>query len=428
MMMNGFYGVAGFPVLHSKSPELFSLFSGEKGRYGRFSAATEEELLMILTHFPLKGLNITSPLKETALKLADKSDEAARNVGAANLLVREEGLWKACNTDYTAVRALIRKNGIPKGCRVLVAGAGGAGKAAVLAALHEEMDVFLANRSAARGEKTAEVLKIPLVGWDSSWESFRLLISALPRQADPLALHPEFKGKIIDAAYPGSKTALRGLKKGLKTFRGEEWLIEQGKASYVLMTGSEPLTGDPGKEGLYSLKKDKPLILTGFMGSGKTALGEELEKEGMTLFSTDAEIEKKTLSGCNEAFSTLGEEAFRTLEREIISRDELFSCDVIDSGGGLWLDPVNRERIPPEALVLFLWTTPETALKRASDRPLLSGKDIEEIFRLYETRLTSYFSLSDLVLATESFSVPEAAGRIKEEMKLSLKEGDEIGR
>lgn len=426
--MNGLYGVAGFPVLHSKSPELFSLFSGEKGRYGRFLAATEEELRMILTHFPLKGLNITSPLKETALKLADKSDEAARNVGAANLLMREEGLWKACNTDYTAVRALIRKSGIPKGCRVLIAGAGGAGKAAVLAALHEGMDVFLANRSASRGEKTADLFKIPLIRWESSWESFRLLICALPRQADPLALHPEFNGIIIDAAYPGSETALRGLKRGLKTFRGEEWLIEQGRASFVLMTHSEPLTGDPGKEGLRSLKKGKPLILTGFMGTGKTALARELQKEGMTHFSTDDEIEKRTALDRHEAFSTLGEKGFRALESDIVKRGELFSYDVIDSGGGLWLDPVNRERIPPEALVLFLWTTPETALKRASDRPLLNGKDKEEIFRLYEARLSSYFSLSDLILATESLSVPEAAGRVKEEMKLSLQEGDEIGR
>ena len=423
---NEFYGVAGFPVMHSRSPELFSAFSGGKINYGRFSAATEDELRMFLNHFPLKGLNITSPLKEAALKLAHESDETARATGAANCLVNEKGRWKAFNTDYSAVRALIRKSGVSKGSRVLIAGAGGAGKAAITAALHQGLDVTLTNRTLIRGEETALSMKVPLVSWGSSWESYDLLISALPRQADPLGDHPEFHGKVIDAAYPRSKTTLRGLKRGLKTVSGEEWLIEQGRSSYALMTRSEPL-GITWEKAVSCFQEfSSPLVLTGFMGSGKSSVAQVLQKSGLTVFSTDAEMEKRTGLDCHEAFSTLGEGEFRNLEKEILREGGFVSSDVIDSGGGLWIDPENRRMLPEKALVIYLWTTPETAALRAYDRPLLKGKSQTEACALYKARLAHYFTHSALIIPAELLSPREAAKRAVEERADAAKGGDEI--
>lgn len=411
----GFYGVAGCPVLHSKSPELFSLFSGEKGLYGRVSIANEAELRTILTHFPLTGLNVTSPLKEAALRLADECDETARIIGAANCLVNEKGRWKAFNTDYTAVRALIRQSAVPTGSPVLVAGAGGAGKAALAAALHEGMDVALTNRSRLRGKEAAVRMNVPLESMKSSWERYTLLISALPGEADPLAFHPEFHGKIIDAAYPRSKTTLRGLKRGLEAFRGEEWLMEQGRSSYALMTRSEPVEISWKQVADSAEKRLSPLVLTGFTGCGKTSAARQYEQGGLTVFSTDDELETRAGTSCHEAFLRLGEEGFRALEKAIVCQESLFSSDVIDSGGGLWLDPENRGRLPGDALVAYLWTTCETALLRASGRPLLQGKSKEEACRLYEKRMEHYFSLSGLIIPAELLTPEEIARRIGRE-------------
>jgi len=279
------------------------------------------------------------------------------------------------------------------------------------------MLVSITNRTGAKGKEAAEMLNIDFLPWDSSWEGYNLLISALPGLADPLAGHPEFRGIIIDAAYPRSKTTLRGQKRGLKAVRGEEWLIEQGKASYTIMTRLEPFRAGIENLTSNSCRKRKPLILTGFMGSGKTAVAKRLEEEGLKVFSTDGEIEKRVGMSVNEAFSNLGEAKFRSLEREIVGRGDLCSCDVIDSGGGIWLDPENRKYLPEEAFFLFLWTTPETAFKRASDRPLLKKRSIREARKLYEKRLAQYISLSDLIIPTEFLSSREAAERLKREME-----------
>lgn len=416
-----FYGVAGSPILHSKSPQLFSLFSRERaslGHYGRFLIKTEEELRYLLSHFPLQGLNITSPLKEKALGCADTCEKEAKIIGAANLLVREEKGWRAYNTDYTALRLLIGKTGISAGSSVLIAGAGGAARAAALAARDLNFSVTLTNRTEENGSRTASELGIRFQPWDESRKAFPLMITALPGQADALSDHKEFDGIIIDAAYPSSKTTREASKRGLYVLSGEEWLIEQGKASYAIMTGFQPSEKDISSGRLKSISlPGLPVILCGFMGSGKTATGYHLKKKGMSLYSTDNELSKRAGSSVHDAFRNRGERDFRRMEAEIVGEGALFGFDVIDSGGGLWMDSDLQNMIPAGVSVFFLWNTPEKAAERGRNRPLIQGKSIDSVKKRYEERLPVYFSLSDAVLLSDLLHPDEMARRIDSEMK-----------
>lgn len=91
------------------------------------------------------GVNVTMPYKVDAYLKADRVNESAAAVRAANVLLKgPEGL-EVYNTDYTAVKRILQEKGVSG--RALVVGFGGAGKAAAKAAATLCDEVFVANRT-----------------------------------------------------------------------------------------------------------------------------------------------------------------------------------------------------------------------------------------------------------------------------------------
>jgi shikimate dehydrogenase len=157
------YAVVGNPVAHSASPRLFSALGSRLGVSLDYRAerVTEAELPSFLERVrggAFRGLSVTLPHKEAALRLADTASPAARAVGAANTLVCTGGRLEAHNTDGVGlVRALAQKGVTLQGARVLVLGAGGAARAAVHAARTAgAASVVVANRTASRATRLAE--------------------------------------------------------------------------------------------------------------------------------------------------------------------------------------------------------------------------------------------------------------------------------
>ncbi len=94
----------------------------------------------------------------------------------------------------------------------------------------------------------------------------------------------------------------------------------------------------------------KHVIMTGFMGAGKTTVGKALaEKQKVPFLDTDQLIEEKAGMTISRIFETQGEEAFRKMETSVLE-DLLKRNDqtVISVGGGLPLRDENRE-LPAEA-------------------------------------------------------------------------------
>lgn len=173
------YAVIGHPIAHSKSPFIHGLFAQATGQdmvYEAIDGGAEpggfERALAAFRAAGGRGMNVTLPFKLAALAVADSASEDARLAGAANTLSFEGGRIEARNTDGIGLVRDIEANlGLPlAGRRVLLLGAGGATRGAVLPiARAGAARIVIANRTADKAEALAAELAphlggVPLVG------------------------------------------------------------------------------------------------------------------------------------------------------------------------------------------------------------------------------------------------------------------------
>lgn len=123
------------------------------------------------------------------------------------------------------------------------------------------------------------------------------------------------------------------------------------------------------------------LVLVGMMGSGKSAVGRlAAERLGWTFCDTDGAVEAAAGRPVSEIFAAEGEAGFRERERQAVAALAQGDRQVIATGGGAVLDPVNREALRRTGLVVWLCAPPEALYHRAkaqglAARPLLAGPD-----------------------------------------------------
>ena len=160
----------------------------------------------------------------------------------------------------------------------------------------------------------------------------------------------------------------------------------------------------------------KNIILTGFMGTGKTEVGRILSKKmGRRLVDVDGMIEDEQKMTVSDIFREFGEQRFRDLEADAVRRLSEMSNLLISTGGGVVLREENLESLRKNGTVICLTASPETILKRVcsnSDRPLLQVDDpLARIKELVETR-RKYYERSDMVIDTEDRTPLEVAEEI----------------
>lgn len=146
------------------------------------------------------------------------------------------------------------------------------------------------------------------------------------------------------------------------------------------------------------------IVLTGFMGSGKTTIGKKLAKAmGIGFADLDLLIVEENRKPISAIFKDSGEEFFRESEKKCLARimKEPASL-VVSTGGGALISPDNAAIVKEnQGFVFYLSTDLATSLKRVGDnqdRPLISGKDREHIEFLYNKRLPIYKSISDFTV------------------------------
>lgn len=121
------------------------------------------------------------------------------------------------------------------------------------------------------------------------------------------------------------------------------------------------------------------IVLTGFMGTGKTTVGRALaERLGAELVDTDDIIEQRH-GPIPQIFANDGEEHFRELEREVARELSTRHGLVVSTGGRMMVDSVNAAVLGATSLVVCLTATPDTIYRRVrrgiESRPMLAGDD-----------------------------------------------------
>jgi shikimate kinase len=142
---------------------------------------------------------------------------------------------------------------------------------------------------------------------------------------------------------------------------------------------------------------DRPVVLVGMMGVGKSSVGKRLATALHCRFiDADEEIEKSAQMAIPEIFEKHGEENFRDGERRVIARliDENAGRTVIATGGGAFCNPQTRALILDRTIAVWLDSDIDTLVERTArknNRPLLQGGDPREILsRLRDERRPAY--------------------------------------
>jgi shikimate kinase len=158
------------------------------------------------------------------------------------------------------------------------------------------------------------------------------------------------------------------------------------------------------------------IVLTGFMGTGKTTVGRRLAEDlRVPLLDVDASIEKEAGRSIRDIFEKEGEAHFRSLESQAIVRLCQNDRVVISTGGGALLYPENRDVLKKNGFIVCLSARAGTVLERLMDdmtRPLLAGENPAlRIERLMKERDWVY-TLCDLQIHTDDRTIADVAKAI----------------
>ncbi len=128
---------------------------------------------------------------------------------------------------------------------------------------------------------------------------------------------------------------------------------------------------------------DRPVVLIGMMGSGKSSVGRRLSARlGLPFFDADDEIEAAAGLSIREIFERYGEPYFRDGERRVIARLMESGPCVIATGGGAFIQPETRARILKDGIAVWLDVPVPILVERTArrnHRPLLNGKDPAQV-------------------------------------------------
>lgn len=246
--------VLGHPVSHSHSPAMHNAAFAELGMaedwsYEAIDVAPDafEARVRAMPGEGFVGANVTVPHKGAALALADELSETAREIGAANTLVFEDGQVRAENTDADGLLGALP--GSPAGKRALVLGAGGAARAVVWGLLREGAAVEVWNRTELRSRHLCEELGgAPALDPDPS--AYELIVNSTAvglAGEDPFAELPLDRESftpgqvVVDMVYGAEPTELLRAAEagGATTVDGVEILVRQGALSFEIWTGRE---------------------------------------------------------------------------------------------------------------------------------------------------------------------------------------------
>jgi shikimate kinase len=166
---------------------------------------------------------------------------------------------------------------------------------------------------------------------------------------------------------------------------------------------------------------DRPIVLVGLMGSGKSAIGRRLATRlGMRFVDADAEIEAAAGLSIKDIFEVHGEAAFRDGERRVIARLLGEEPHVLATGGGAFIDPETRKLIKENCYSVWLRAEFDVLMRRVSrrdTRPLLNVDNKEEVLRRLMDERYPIYEEADIIVQSRDGPHEEMVDQVVEALK-----------
>lgn len=422
------YGLIGHPLAHSLSPYIHKHIMKEcgiNGTYRLYDVAPDEfdgkagKLIK-----KLDGFNITIPYKEKIIPFLESTGDREKQLGAVNTVFGGRGF----NTDLLGFQACY----IPfSDKRVLLLGAGGTARVMLYeAARSGAQKITVCSRRIEQAQKLAaeanEKFECNIIDCCDGSKLDTYYDTIL--NATPIGMWPECDGLplpkelllgaeyVFDSIYNplATKLVLAARSYGIKTQSGLRMLYNQALEAQRIWNPDvdiSEITVLAHQEKLKrKLLKEFPvkIVLTGFMGSGKTAVGKALAKSLRVGFvDLDAAIVEEKKKPISAIFNSEGEEAFREAEKSCLLKTlQIPATIVIATGGGALIDPENVTIVRKhQGFIFYLEADLETVMARVgktSHRPLLQGDLRDNAKDLYEKRAPIYASIADCVVDSQA--------------------------
>lgn len=263
----GICGLIGDPVEHSISPAIHNAAFKKSGLdyiYLPFRVTSENltGAITALKSLDLRGLNVTIPHKVAVMPLLDEIDAVAKNIGAVNTIVNNNGHLTGYNTDAAGfLKSLVKRDIDPSGKKVVILGAGGVARAISFALTEQKAEIEILNRSGSPdpAEKLAANLSKHSKSKIHAAELSEPNLKQALKQADILinatsvGMSPNTDNSLVppellkpdmvvyDVVYNPQKTRLLAdaEKAGAVVIGGLDMLIWQGALAFELWTGVE---------------------------------------------------------------------------------------------------------------------------------------------------------------------------------------------
>ncbi|MBA3012321.1 MAG: shikimate dehydrogenase [Proteobacteria bacterium] len=247
------YCVLGNPVSHSQSPLVHNIsFRGNhiNAVYLAFEPSDIGMAVRSIRTLNIKGASITIPFKETIMAHLDEIDSQAREIGAVNTVVNQNGRLLGFNTDSKAAIDPLLSHGI-KGRTICIVGAGGAARALAHGISNQGGKLVVTNRSPQKGAALAKEFKgrfLPMDQMDTIKADVVINTTSLGMYPDHLEALP-FPTQnlragmvVMDVVYTPVNTRFLTIaqEKGCITIDGLSMFVAQAAAQFELWTGQKP--------------------------------------------------------------------------------------------------------------------------------------------------------------------------------------------
>lgn len=253
-------GLIGYPTEHSLSPAIHAYWMKQHGIDGAYKLFTTPSARLRQTALHMRrkvrGFNITVPHKEAVMEYLDRADALATRIGAVNTVTVDGETLEGTNTDaYGFLENLRHGCGgtLPDLSNVLILGAGGAARAAIVALKDAgAQQITVSNRTLETAQKLAAEFDVSATGWDVSGACLAdatLVVNTTSlgmKNHPPLNLslqHLPASAVVYDIVYNPLETSLLKAAKGRgnPTVDGLGMLLFQAQKAFALWHGVEPV-------------------------------------------------------------------------------------------------------------------------------------------------------------------------------------------